>query len=48
MVFFLKLILLQTSSSVQKFLINEQGQLVDFVAPREKPNSEKIIQWIEK
>ncbi len=31
----------------QKFLINEQGQLVDVVSPQEKPDSEKIISWIE-
>ena len=31
----------------QKFMINEQGQLVDFASPREKPDGEKIINWIE-
>ena len=31
----------------QKFMINEQGQLVDFASPRDKPDSEKIISWIE-
>ena len=31
----------------QKFMINEQGQLVGFVTPKEKPDSEKIINWIE-
>ncbi len=31
----------------QKFMINEQGQLVDFASPREKPDAEKIINWIE-
>lgn len=31
----------------QKFMINEQGQLVGFVSPKEKPDSEKIINWIE-
>jgi glutathione peroxidase len=30
----------------QKFLIDENGQLVDFVAPQEKPMSEKIIKWL--
>ncbi|GAB6011162.1 glutathione peroxidase [Viscerimonas tarda] len=30
----------------QKFLIDENGQLVDFVAPKEKPLSEKILNWI--
>ena len=31
----------------QKFMINEQGQLVGFASPKEKPDSEKIISWIE-
>ena len=31
----------------QKFMINEKGQLVDFASPRDKPDSEKIINWIE-
>lgn len=32
----------------QKFLIDENGQLVDSVSPKEKPYSEKIIQWLNK
>ncbi len=32
----------------QKFMINEQGQVVDFAAPGEKPFDDKIINWIEK
>lgn len=32
----------------QKFMIDENGQLVDFVSPREDPFSEKIVKWIEK
>lgn len=32
----------------QKFMIDEQGQLVGFAAPGEKPFDEKIINWIEK
>lgn len=32
----------------QKFMIDEKGQLVDFVAPKEDPFSDKIIRWIEK
>ena len=32
----------------QKFMINEQGQVVDFVAPGDKPFDEKIVNWIEK
>lgn len=31
----------------QKFMIDEQGKLVGFVPPGEKPDSEKIINWIE-
>ena len=31
----------------QKFMINEQGKLVGFISPKEKPDSEKIISWIE-
>lgn len=32
----------------QKFLIDEQGKLVDVIPPREKPDSEKVIRWIER
>lgn len=32
----------------QKFMINEQGQVVDYAAPGDKPFDEKIINWIEK
>lgn len=32
----------------QKFMINEQGQLVDFAPPREDPFSDRIIKWIEQ
>lgn len=31
----------------QKFMIDEEGNLVDFVPPREDPFSDKIINWIE-
>jgi glutathione peroxidase len=31
----------------QKYLIDENGKLVDVVYSREKPNSEKVIKWIE-
>lgn len=31
----------------QKFMIDENGNLVDFVSPKEKPDSEKIVSWIE-
>ena len=30
----------------QKFMIDEQGNMVDYAAPREKPGSEKIMNWI--
>jgi glutathione peroxidase len=30
----------------QKFLVDENGKLVDFVPPREKPDSEKILNWL--
>lgn len=32
----------------QKFLIDENGNYVDFVAPRSKPFDEKIISWLGK
>jgi len=32
----------------QKFMIDEQGKIVGFVSPRDKPDSEKIINWIEE
>lgn len=31
----------------QKFMINEKGDIVDYVSPREKPTIEKITDWIE-
>ncbi len=30
----------------QKFMIDEKGNLIDMVPPKEKPNCEKIINWI--
>jgi glutathione peroxidase len=30
----------------QKYLIDENGKLVDVIAPREKPTSEKVLAWI--
>lgn len=32
----------------QKFMIDENGNWVDFVSPKTKPFSEKIVNWIEK
>ncbi len=31
----------------QKFLVNENGQLADVALPKELPDEEKIIKWIE-
>ncbi|MBT4190627.1 MAG: hypothetical protein HOE16_05455 [Lentimicrobiaceae bacterium] len=31
----------------QKYLINEKGELVDVIGPSTKPDSNKIITWIE-
>lgn len=36
----------QVSWNFQKYMIDENGHLVDVVAPREKPYSEKIIAWL--
>ena len=31
----------------QKYLIDEQGNLVDYLRPKESPLSEKIVNWVE-
>ncbi|QKG80007.1 glutathione peroxidase [Tenuifilum thalassicum] len=31
----------------QKYLIDENGNLVDVVPPREKPHSKRVIDWLE-
>jgi glutathione peroxidase len=31
----------------QKYLIDEHGKLVDMVPSKEKPDSEKILNWIQ-
>ncbi|MEI7829813.1 MAG: glutathione peroxidase [Prolixibacteraceae bacterium] len=31
----------------QKFLVNEKGQLADVAFPKELPDEEKIVKWIE-
>ena len=36
----------EVSWNFQKFMIDEQGNLVDMVPPRTKPNDEKIVKWI--
>jgi glutathione peroxidase len=30
----------------QKYLVDENGQLVDMVEPRTKPDTEKILSWV--
>jgi glutathione peroxidase len=30
----------------QKYLIDENGKLVDVIDPKEKPNSDKVLSWI--
>ncbi|MBI9059781.1 MAG: glutathione peroxidase [Labilibaculum sp.] len=32
----------------QKYLIDENGKLIDVLSPRDKPNSEKVISWLNK
>ncbi|MFP4019685.1 MAG: glutathione peroxidase, partial [Bacteroidales bacterium] len=32
----------------QKYLIDEEGQLVDVFFSRTKPNAQKIVNWIEQ
>jgi len=36
------------SWNFQKFMIDEEGNLVDFASPKTKPMDEKIVSWIEK
>jgi len=36
----------EISWNFQKFLIDENGKVVDFLSPREKPDSEKVISWL--
>ena len=31
----------------QKYLIDEDGKLIDFLSPKESPMSDKIIDWIK-
>lgn len=35
------------SWNFQKYLIDENGRLVDMVPPKEKPYSEKILSWVK-
>lgn len=36
----------QVTWNFQKYLIDEKGNLVDVIAPKTKPNDEKILSWI--
>jgi glutathione peroxidase len=36
----------EISWNFQKYLIDEQGRLVDVLTPRENPRSEKVINWL--
>lgn len=36
----------EVSWNFQKYMIDEDGKLVDFVAPKESPMSDKIVDWI--
>jgi glutathione peroxidase len=38
----------EVSWNFQKYLIDEKGNLVDVVAPKTKPNDEKVLSWISK
>jgi len=37
----------EVSWNFQKYMIDKEGKLVDFVSPKENPMSDKIILWIE-
>jgi glutathione peroxidase len=37
----------EVSWNFQKFMIDENGNLVDFASPKESPMSDKIVKWIE-
>jgi glutathione peroxidase len=36
----------QVTWNFQKYLIDEQGKLVDVIDPKEKPSSDKVLGWI--
>jgi glutathione peroxidase len=36
----------QVSWNFQKYMIDESGHLVDVANPKEKPYSEKIVNWL--
>lgn len=37
----------KVSWNFQKYLIDENGNLVDMIPPKDKPNTDKVIKWIE-
>ena len=37
----------EVSWNFQKFMIDENGKIVDFATPKEKPLSDKIVNWIK-
>ncbi len=37
----------EVSWNFQKFMIDENGKLVNFATPREKPLSDKIVNWLK-
>jgi len=38
----------EVSWNFQKFMIDEKGRFVDMVKPKEEPDCEKIVSWLEK
>lgn len=38
----------KVSWNFQKYLIDENGKLVDVLAPKEKPDSEKVLSWLSR
>ena len=38
----------EVSWNFQKYLIDENGLLVDMVPPREKPNSDRVMAWLNE
>jgi glutathione peroxidase len=37
----------EVSWNFQKYLIDENGRLVDVIAPRVKPDSEQVLAWLK-
>ena len=37
----------EVSWNFQKYMIDENGHLVDYAKPRTKPNDEKIVNWVK-